>query len=309
MKLSRTTAFSGLIALLCLLLASAPAAAQGNGRGNALGHNKAAAAGAAAAPSASAATTSTTTSAAGIPIDGTGVRNFGSWLDDASIVAPGTGFTSFAVGYWRTPSFTEIDAPALDVGIGLHRRVQVGASMPVYHAHQPGGPVVRGMGDVYVSSKIQLRDPAAGKRKTLGIAVIPIIEVLSVAPAPGASRVSWALPVSVELQRSGWRVYGSSGYFSRGSLFASGALEVAVTDRAWVTASISESRSNAQDDLSEALGFSKVRTDVTGGVGMSVAPSIAVFGTIGRTISRQDATSSKLFVSGGLSVYFSAFKP
>lgn len=304
MMLSRATAFRSAASVFCLLLASTPAAAQGNGRGNALGHSKAAAAGAAAAPSA----TMTTTSGPGAPIDGTGIRNFGSWLDDASILAPGAGFTSFAVGYWRTVSFTEIDAPSFDVGIGLHRRVQVGASVPFYHASQPGSAVVRGMGDVYLSSKIQLRDPAAGQRKTLGIAVIPIVEVLSVAPATGTSRVSWALPVAVEVQRSGWRVYGSTGYFSRGALFASGAVEVAVNDRTWVTAAISESRSNAKDDLSEALGYSKVRADISGGAGFAVAPSIAMFGTVGRTISRQDANSSKLFISGGLSVYFPVWR-
>jgi hypothetical protein len=298
----RALAVCSAASVLCLLLASTPAAAQGNGRGNAFGHSKAAAAGAAAAPSA----TITTTSAPGAPIEGTGIRNFGSWLDDASILAPGTGFTSFAVGYWRTASFREIDVPSFDVGIGLHRRIQVGASVPFYHASQPGSAVVRGMGDVYLSSKIQLRDPAAGK--TLGIAVIPIVEVLSVAPATGASRVSWALPVAVEVQRSGWRVYGSTGYFSRGALFASGAVEVAVNDRTWVTAAISESRSNAKDDLSEALGYSKVRADVSGGAGFAVAPSIAVFGTVGRTISRHDANSSKIFLSGGLSVYFPVWR-
>jgi hypothetical protein len=76
-----------------------------------------------------------------------------------------------------------------------------------------------------------------------------------------------------------------------------------------LTASISESRSNKRDDLSEALGYSKVRTDVSGGLGVSIADSVAVFGTVGRTISRQDPNSSKIFVSGGLSLNFTAFPP
>lgn len=297
----RVPVFIGSLIVSCALLAPMPAAAQGNSHGNAAGHSKAAAAGATSAPSA--------TNVSAAQIDGTGIRNFGSWLDDASIVSPGTGFMSFAVGYWRTSGFTEVDAPAFDVGVGLHRRVQVGASVPVYHASQPGGAVVRGVGDFYLSSKIQLRDPAAGKRKTFGVAVVPVVEVLSVAPAPDASRISWALPVSLEVQRTGWRVYGSSGYFSRGALFASGAVEIALTSRAWVTASLSESRSNKRDDFSEALGFSKIRTDVSGGAGVAIADSVAVFGTVGRTISRQDPNSSKIFISGGLSLNFTAFPP
>jgi hypothetical protein len=304
-KTSRIHALNASGIALGVLLVAAPAAAQGNGRGNAFGHTKAAAAGAASAPSATASSAGQIDNA-GSTIEGTGIRNFGSWLDDASIVEPGTGFMSVAVGYWRTPSFTEVDAPSFDVGIGLRRRVQIGASVPVYHASQPGTAPVRGMGDLYLSSKIQLRDPAAGHR-AIGLAVIPIVEVSSTAPADGASRMSWALPIAVEVQRRGWRAYGSSGYFSRGAVFASGAIELAVSNRAWVTGSLSQSHSTSRDDLSDAMGLSSDRTDVSGGAGVAVANAITAFGSIGRTISRQDASSSKVFVTGGLSLNFAAF--
>ena len=65
----------------------APAAAQGNGHGNAYGHYK---------NTVTSATTSPAPASAsvvqGTGISGTGVRNFGSWLDDASLLDPGSGF-------------------------------------------------------------------------------------------------------------------------------------------------------------------------------------------------------------------------
>jgi hypothetical protein len=297
-----------ILALLCCLAIDVlPASAQGNGRGNAYGQNK--------RPSGGGAVSSTSGGTGEAPaagrlappiLDGSGVRAFGSWLDDASVMTPGSGYASFAVSYWRLPGFTEIDVPAFDVGLAVSPRVQVGLSLPVYHASEPGGPVARGVGDLQLSSKIQLRDPASAHHG-IGVALTPLIEVLSVAPAPGSSRIYWALPGSVELRRDGWRTYGSAGYFSRGAVFASGAVEVSVTDRMWVTGTISQSRSVKEDDLSQALGLSPVRTDVSGGTTVLVTDTFAVFGSLGRTLSRLDPNRADLFVVGGLSINFAAW--
>ena len=309
--MTRTSGLSTAVILLsCALLAPTPAAAQGNGRGNAYGHNK--------RPSNTppAASTSSSSSAGGSVSggdaaigpqpEGAGVRNFGSWLDDASIMTPGSGFMSFAVGYWRMPGFTEFDVPAFDVGVGLTRRIQVGASVPVYHAGEPGGPVSRGLGDLFLNTKIQLRDPASDKRR-LGFALVPVVEILSTAPLTSGSRLSWGLPAAVELQRNGWRAYGSAGYFSRGAVFGSAAVEAAVGKRTWVTGTISESHSIRRDELSEALGLSKTRRDLSGGATVVVSDAIAVFGNVGRTISARDWNSATLFMTGGMSINFSAW--
>ena len=283
---------------LCGLLAQ-PAAAQG--RGNAFGHAKgstSAGAAAAAASSGSGAAAAPDTGAAGGAPE-TGVRNFGAWLDDASVLAPGGGFTSFSVGYWRLASFTEVDAPSFDVAFGLTKRVQAGASVPVYHASVPGAPPGRGIGDLYLSSKIQLREPAAD---TFGFAVIPLVQVLSAEPVPGTGRVSWAVPVSLEYQGTGWRAYGSTGYFSRGSLFVSGAIELAVANRTWVTGTLSQSHSIRDDASADALGLSANRTDISGGATWAASDAIALFGAIGRTLGRDDGSATQLFLSGGLSV-------
>ena len=277
-------------------LLAQPAAAQG--RGNAFGHAKGAVSAGAAASASSAGSPSAADGGAG-PAPDTGVRNFGAWLDDASVLAPGGGFTSFSVGYWRLASFTEVDAPSFDVAFGLTKRVQAGASVPVYHASAAGAPSVRGIGDLYLTSKIQLREPAAG---TFGFAVIPLIQVLSAEPLPGAGRVSWAVPVSLEYQGTGWRTYGSTGYFSRGSLFASAAVEIAVASRTWVTGTLSQSHSIRDDTSADLLGLSANRTDVSGGATWAASDAVALFGAIGRTLGRDDGSATQLFLSGGLSV-------
>jgi hypothetical protein len=295
---ARRAAIVGLL-LSCTAFVST-AAAQGKGNGNANGHGKKQ--GAAIAPSQGATMAPSAAGAPDLPA-GTGVRNFGSWLDDASVMSPGEGAMSFSFGYFRTPAYRELDLPALDGTVGITRRVQFGVSAPLYYAGEPGGPAVRGLGDVYLTGKVQLLDPSATSRR-IGFAVIPVVEVLTYAPRPGAGRVSWALPASVELRGERWRTYGSAGYFSRGSLFASGALEVALSDAAWVTGSISQSHSIAADDLSTALGLSPNRTDISGGVGIIPGPGMAVFTSIGRTISAQDANSTSLFLIAGVSFSF-----
>src|SRR4029078_10722220 len=82
------------------ILASHPAAAQGNGHGNAFGHHNNTVAAAATQPSANAP-----------PAAGTGVRNFGSWLDDASMQDPGRGFVAMGLGFFKTPVDRAIELP------------------------------------------------------------------------------------------------------------------------------------------------------------------------------------------------------
>jgi hypothetical protein len=272
-----------LIALLGLVVVCRPAAAQGNGHGNAFGHYKGTVTSAA----------STQVDSHGAPIAGTGGRNFGSWLDDASIQDPGSGYVSMGLSVFRTPVYREVDLPTIDGGFAVTPRLQVGMSVPYYHAD-----AVRGFGDVYLNAKYQLRAPSAHRA---GFAVIPMVEVLSVAPPSGGSRVQWALPVSVERQFRNWRAMGTGGYFSRGALFGSGAIEVELSRRAWATGSLSHSYSTRRDDLSTALGFQRSRTDVSGGVTYALRPDVAVYGSLGRTISARDDNSATLTASAGVS--------
>lgn len=282
--------FRWMAAAACIAAAAAPAAAQG--RGNANGHAK----------------HGTTPPAAAQlqqqqqQIPGTGFRTFGSWLDDASMLPQGAGSLALSFGYWKTDAFREWDVPVTDVAIGLAPRISVGLSLPFYHASQIGAPVVRGLGDLYLSGKVQLHEPGSGRAP--GLSVTPVLEVLSGTPADGSGRISWGLPLNVEIQQRGWRVFGSAGYFSRGSLFASGAVEVGLGERTFVTGTITQSHSTRKDELSAAMGLVQTRTDVSGAVSHFLTDTLTVFGGIGRTVSRRDPNSAALMLTGGVAFGF-----
>ena len=284
-----------ILVVACLGASVMPVAAQGNGHGHAYGQLK---------------STAPTPSSGGAsqvqPAVSGGVRNFGSWLDDASIMSPGSGSLTMSMAWFRSPAFHEFDAPIGDGGIGLTPKVQFGFSVPYYQVNAPGGPVVRGIGDLYLTSKVQLREPNA-HHSGFGVAVVPIVTVLSGEADIERRRVSWGLPVALELQRNGWRVFGTTGYFSLGSVFASGAVEVSPSSRLTITGTLTQSHSTIDDPAGTTLVLSRTRTDIGGGASWVIRPGVACFGSIGRTISQQDANATSLVLSGGISFSFDAW--
>jgi hypothetical protein len=287
----------GGLALACILASVLPVAAQGNGHGHAYGLLK------------SAAPTPSSGGAAQVqPAVAGGVRNFGSWLDDASIMTPGSGSLTMSFAWFRAPAYHEFDAPIGDGAIGLTSRVQFGFSVPYYHVNAPGGPVVRGIGDLYLTSKVQLLEPSA-QHNGFGLAVVPIVTVLSGEADIERRRVSWGAPIAMELQKDGWRVFGTAGYFSQGSIFASGALEVQASQRLTITGTVTQSHSTIDDPPGMTLVLNRTRTDVSGGGTWMMRPGLAFFGSVGRTISQQDANAASLVLSGGVSFAFDAWQP
>jgi hypothetical protein len=95
---------------------------------------------------------------------------------------------------------------------------------------------------------------------------------------------------------------GTAGYFSRGVVFGAGALELQVAQRAWLTGALSHAYSTRQDDVATALGFQRARTDLTGGLTYALHDQIALFGSLGRTISTRDDNSATLILSVGVSI-------
>ncbi len=247
-------------------------------------------------------------SAQTLPGSGDGIRNFGVWLDDASVTPPGGGWVSMSLGYYRSDLFRETDVPIADAGMGISKRFQAGFMAPIYNVGPPGGPTTHGLGDFYIYTKYQFRDPADAKNNGFGLAIAPLIEVLSANQPEGVGRMHWALPVSLELQRPGWRMYGSTGFFSRGSLFASAALERSVTEKMWLTGTLSDSYST-KSDVVPIPDLSRNRMDISGGAGYMVTGAVAVFGTIGRTISMHDVNSTNLALTFGASVNIAAPPP
>ncbi|HEX4567961.1 MAG TPA: hypothetical protein VH138_15095 [Vicinamibacterales bacterium] len=276
-----------------VLLTAASAAAQGNSAGHGNAHQGGATAGASAG-------------ATPLPGSGTGSRTFGVWLDDASVAAPGGGWATLSIGYYRTDLFNEVDVPVADAGLGLTRRVQAGFSVPVYNVTPVGGSTsLQGVGDVYLHGKIQLRDPE-WSLDGVGYAIVPIVEITR-EPVAGESKVNWALPLAIEMRFARWRWYGSGGYFSRGSLFGSVAIERPVTSRLSVTGAFSDSFATRMLP-DEPANLPRSRADVSGGASYAMGPSWIVFGSIGRTISSHEATSTNVAISGGVSLNLAAPK-
>ena len=284
--MARMSVRSAATAALLLLALAHPAAAQGHGRGLGRGKNKAPAPqpGSPDAPA----------------IPGTGVRHFGAWLDDATLLPPWKGWMTFGVGYWKSTFGHQWDAPSMDAGMGISKRVQIAITAPISRVEYSDGSSIEGLGDAYVAAKIGLLTPGTGRR--FGLAVIPVLEILSSGSVvEGAGRLHWGLPVAFEWRLRTLRAYGSAGYFSRGAVFGAGALEAPVSRRIYVTGSVSHSRSLEDDPLSDALELSRSRWDVTGSASYAVANGATVFATIGRTISRLDENGSSLAVTVGAS--------
>jgi hypothetical protein len=276
------------VLLLLALLIAAPAHAAGRGRGHAGGSP---------ASGGSAGPTGTSAASAGV-----GFRQFGSWLDDATLPTPGNAWTSISFGHYWSAGGSQTDFPVADIGLGVTKRTQFGITIPYYRLHFIDGTSAGALGDVFISGKVVLLD-AASRKRPVGVSVSPILE-LAQDPAPGHSAVSWAAPVNVEFRGSAYRVYGSSGYFSRGALFGAGALEVPLGDRMVVTGALSSMRSVAEDLTADALGLPKSRTDATVSAAVFVTPTIAVFAGTGRTLGSADAGGSSRMISGGVSVTF-----
>lgn len=226
-------------------------------------------------------------------------RQFGVWLDDATTRAEGGGSVGLGVGYFRGGGASLVDIPMLDASYAVHDRFQVGISVPFYRSEN-AGTTTRGVDDMYFSGKIVLIDPAI-KDARFGVAVTPVLEVLS--PGFFDDRVHWALPISAEFRAAPVRVYGSTGYFSRGAVFGAGAVEWTSTQGTSVTFSLTHAVPTAED----TTGLTGGRTDFSTAVGHSLNDATSVYFAVGRTLSSPDETNrTSLALAGGVSFSFAA---
>jgi hypothetical protein len=186
-------------------------------------------------------------------------RQFGSRLDDASAPTRGDGYSSIGVGYWLLPGLSQTNMPMLGAGLGVTDRLLVSGSVPFYRVSYGGGSV-RGMDDVYLSAKYNLIDPTLSLSE-VGLSVGTVVEILD-SGAPGG-RVHFAVPVSVELRRQPFRIYGTAGYFTRGSVFSAGAVEWTAPIRVTFTGAVTQSHSLTQDALLDSMRTSRARVATT----------------------------------------------
>lgn len=270
------------LAVLCLLPQTA--AAQGKGR-----------------PKGPRVTQTTTEPAPGTPAPVSSFRQYGLWLDDASAPTQGEGRTAIGIGYYRLDGSSHMNMPSLDFGYGLTNRWQVSASVPFYRSSFDG-TTSRGLDDTYFSAKWTVFDPDDTDAQ-FGLAVSPIVEVLSAGAPDG--RVHFAFPVSVELRRQPYRIYGSTGYFTRGSLFAAVAIERGLQSGLVLTGALTHSYSTRDDAELDVVGVSRQRMDLTAAAAYPVFGSAAAYVSVGRTLTRIEEGGTTLALSGGLSFRFS----
>jgi hypothetical protein len=129
------------------------------------------------------------------------------------------------------------------------------------------------------------------------------MELLSAGSPDG--RVHFAVPVSLELRRQPFRVYGSAGLFTRGSFFSGAALEWSSPLGAVFMGSLTQSYSLKDDAVLDSLGIGRQRMDVSLGAAFPMGAMAATFVNVGRSLSSLEEGGTSLALSGGISFRFS----
>jgi hypothetical protein len=274
-------------ALVALAIAS-PALAQGNSGGKKPGKTPAP------PPGTSALTNPGSTSTPAAASDGSVVSTVApfAWLDDATVMAPGTVWLGLSMVRWHGSGLTQTIVPVIDGAIGLTERLQIGASVP---------RVAGGFGTTFLSAKIGVFDDQS---RSVKIAVAPTLEI-EAGSADGASqgqgRTHWGVPVSMQLDRENARFYGSSGYFSPGIWYAGGGVSRSIGERAGASVSFSRAWASMNDASGLGTAAGPRRNELSGGGSYEVNPTIAVFGSIGRTLGLSAEDGAGTTLSFGLS--------
>lgn len=232
------------------------------------------------------------------PVSSTRIRSFGSWLDDASTLAPGEAWLTLSAQRWASPSFSGSDLPVTDLAVGLVDRVHAFVALPITSYAYEGEERVREVGDVYVGAKIALRSADAGG---LGLSTTPALEIVgsdSIIDS-GMQRVSLVVPVNAEWRRGRGRVYGSAGFFTRGAWFAGGALERQLSNSFVATGALSLMGSTEDPAISEFYGLHHRRVDASGSIAWIPAPTVVLFAGVGRTLSAMDIDATRYAFSVG----------
>lgn len=223
-------------------------------------------------------------------------------LDDYAIAEPGSFNFTAGAGYTKVPAGFDASLPSFDLSIGLTQRVAVGFSSgfakSAYDLFR-----ISALGDAYIDAKVVLLRES--KRRP-GIAFQPVLEILG---RPSLAQDSLA-PAKVNAAFGGmigkelWdtvRVYNHSGYFTRGIVFSSAALEVTRFSRFTPSVFAGFGSLTAGRDLAAQQRLNASRLDIGGGLGFNLAKKWSVFGSVGRSLGRRDPNSNTISVSGGIS--------
>jgi hypothetical protein len=109
----------------------------------------------------------------------------------------------------------------------------------------------------------------------------------------------------MELRRAPFRVYGSAGYFTRGSVFTGGALEWMSPPGMFLTGVLTQSYSLKGDSVLDQMMVGRQRLDAMGSAAYPLGNMAAAYASVGRSLSSLEEGGTSLALTGGMSVRFS----
>jgi hypothetical protein len=98
------------------------------------------------------------------------------------------------------------------------------------------------------------------------------------------------------------RVYASAGCFSRGAIFASGAVERAITGRVTLAGTVMYSHSLKDLSATTLSGLNPYRVDAVVGGSFNLTRQVGLYVSGGRTVSKMDQNGVRLILNAGLGV-------
>lgn len=217
-----------------------------------------------------------------------------SWIDDATLLNPGTLAVTVSGFEWTGADLSETDFPVVGVSAGLTPRVQFGASIPrVVGDTDPSG-IVGGVGTSYVSAKIGVLTGASGMK----LAVAPTLQILAASALPaGGGRTQFGLPISAEFDNGPARLFASAGLFTGGARFVGGGVAVQGGSRFMLSASLSRAWV-ADPSVTGPMD----RTELSGGATFFVRPQVGLFGSVAQTIKTLDQNGAGTTMGGGVTI-------
>jgi len=232
----------------------------------------------------------------------------GALLDDYDVVEPRSFTFSVGAGYVKVPFGYDVWMPATAINIGLTSRVDIGLYSSVAKvAFEDFKTTAKG--DSYLNAKIVLVKEGARRP---GIAFQPVLEVLG---RPSLANNALA-PKKVNaafggiIGKSLWdniRVYNHTGYFTRGIVFTSAAMEFTrfsrFTPSIWGTwGRLTRNRDYMAENLANVS-----RLDAGGTIGFPIGKGWSAYVGAGRSWGRRDFNSTEIMIGGAVSYTWRPF--
>ena len=233
------------------------------------------------------------------------VATLAFFLETTDTLEPHTVWIGTGLTYRRSPDGRERDIPTLFLSYGVHRRVEIDFSIPYFFSEYDPKFQMNGIGDRFLSAKIQLLNP---DNHWIGLAFDPTLEILgksSLAAGPlGPQKYNFALPLILQKNFSRFNLYAEGGYITRGAKFYGFGGDGAIYKRLGLAANLLYSRATRFNELSLQYGLLQSRWDAILGLYYVFNPRVSVFTSAGRTISAMDVNGTQYIINAGINVNF-----